>query len=50
MYAVQLAKLAGAEVTGVDNAEKLEFIARWAPTASSTTRGRTSPEPDAATT
>jgi NADPH:quinone reductase-like Zn-dependent oxidoreductase len=26
MYAVQLAKLGGAEVTGVDNAEKLEFI------------------------
>ena len=26
MYAVQLAKLAGAEVTGVDNAEKLEFV------------------------
>jgi NADPH:quinone reductase-like Zn-dependent oxidoreductase len=26
MYAVQLAKLHGAEVTGVDNAEKLEFI------------------------
>jgi len=26
MYAVQLAKLAGAEVTGVDNAEKLAFM------------------------
>ncbi len=26
MYAIQLAKLAGAEVTGVDNAEKLEFM------------------------
>jgi len=26
MYAVQLAKLQGAEVTGVDNAEKLEFV------------------------
>jgi NADPH:quinone reductase-like Zn-dependent oxidoreductase len=26
MYAVQLAKLGGAEVTGVDNPEKLEFI------------------------
>lgn len=26
MYAVQLAKLHGAEVTGVDNAEKLEFV------------------------
>jgi len=26
MYAVQLAKLDGAEVTGVDNAEKLDFI------------------------
>jgi NADPH:quinone reductase-like Zn-dependent oxidoreductase len=26
MYAIQLAKLRGAEVTGVDNAEKLEFI------------------------
>jgi NADPH:quinone reductase-like Zn-dependent oxidoreductase len=26
MYAIQLAKLDGAEVTGVDNAEKLEFI------------------------
>jgi len=26
MYAVQLAKLCGAEVTGVDNAEKLEFM------------------------
>jgi NADPH:quinone reductase-like Zn-dependent oxidoreductase len=26
MYAVQLAKLGGAEVTGVDNQEKLEFI------------------------
>ena len=26
MYAVQLAKLHGAEVTGVDNPEKLEFI------------------------
>jgi NADPH:quinone reductase-like Zn-dependent oxidoreductase len=26
MYAVQLAKLAGAEVTGVDNAEKLDFL------------------------
>jgi NADPH:quinone reductase-like Zn-dependent oxidoreductase len=26
MYAVQLAKLDGAEVTGVDNAEKLEFV------------------------
>jgi NADPH:quinone reductase-like Zn-dependent oxidoreductase len=26
MYAVQLAKLAGADVTGVDNTEKLEFI------------------------
>jgi NADPH:quinone reductase-like Zn-dependent oxidoreductase len=26
MYAVQLAKLRGAEVTGVDNTEKLEFI------------------------
>jgi NADPH:quinone reductase-like Zn-dependent oxidoreductase len=26
MYAVQLAKLGGAEVTGVDNAEKLDFI------------------------
>jgi NADPH:quinone reductase-like Zn-dependent oxidoreductase len=26
MYAVQLAKLYGAEVTGVDNAEKLEFM------------------------
>ena len=26
MYAVQLAKLAGAEVTGVDNPEKLEFM------------------------
>jgi NADPH:quinone reductase-like Zn-dependent oxidoreductase len=26
MYAVQLAKLRGVEVTGVDNAEKLEFI------------------------
>jgi len=26
MYAVQLAKLRGAEVTGVDNAEKLEFM------------------------
>lgn len=27
MFAVQLAKLRGAEVTGVDNAEKLEFMA-----------------------
>ena len=27
MYAIQLAKLHGAEVTGVDNAEKLEFMA-----------------------
>jgi len=26
MFAIQLAKLAGAEVTGVDNAEKLEFM------------------------
>ena len=26
MYAIQLAKLRGAEVTGVDNAEKLEFM------------------------
>ena len=26
MYAIQLAKLGGAEVTGVDNAEKLEFM------------------------
>jgi NADPH:quinone reductase-like Zn-dependent oxidoreductase len=26
MYAIQLAKLKGAEVTGVDNAEKLEFM------------------------
>jgi NADPH:quinone reductase-like Zn-dependent oxidoreductase len=26
MYAVPLAKLAGAEVTGVDNTEKLEFM------------------------
>ena len=26
MYAVQLAKLDGAEVTGVDNAEKLDFM------------------------
>ncbi|MGH8941129.1 MAG: NAD(P)-dependent alcohol dehydrogenase, partial [Actinomycetes bacterium] len=26
MYAIQLAKLHGAEVTGVDNAEKLEFM------------------------
>lgn len=26
MYAVQLAKLDGAEVTGVDNTEKLEFM------------------------
>jgi NADPH:quinone reductase-like Zn-dependent oxidoreductase len=26
MYAIQLAKLAGAEVTGVDNAEKLDFM------------------------
>ncbi|WP_020519716.1 NAD(P)-dependent alcohol dehydrogenase [Catelliglobosispora koreensis] len=26
MYAIQLAKLLGAEVTGVDNAEKLEFM------------------------
>jgi NADPH:quinone reductase-like Zn-dependent oxidoreductase len=26
MYAIQLAKLAGAEVTGVDNTEKLEFM------------------------
>ena len=26
MYAIQLAKLYGAEVTGVDNAEKLEFM------------------------
>jgi NADPH:quinone reductase-like Zn-dependent oxidoreductase len=26
MYAIQMAKLAGAEVTGVDNAEKLEFM------------------------
>ena len=26
MYAIQLAKLQGAEVTGVDNAEKLEFM------------------------
>jgi NADPH:quinone reductase-like Zn-dependent oxidoreductase len=26
MYAVQLAKLQGAEVTGVDNAEKLDFM------------------------
>src|SRR5690349_11448834 len=26
MYAIQLAKLIGAEVTGVDNAEKLEFM------------------------
>jgi NADPH:quinone reductase-like Zn-dependent oxidoreductase len=26
MYAIQLAKIAGAEVTGVDNAEKLEFM------------------------
>jgi len=26
MYAIQLAKLTGAEVTGVDNAEKLEFM------------------------
>jgi NADPH:quinone reductase-like Zn-dependent oxidoreductase len=26
MYAIQLAKLAGAEVTGVDNAEKAEFM------------------------
>jgi NADPH:quinone reductase-like Zn-dependent oxidoreductase len=26
MYAIQLAKLAGAEVTGVDNPEKLEFM------------------------
>ncbi len=26
MYAIQLAKLSGAEVTGVDNAEKLEFM------------------------
>jgi len=26
MYAIQLAKLAGAEVTGVDNAEKLAFM------------------------
>ncbi|HZM84204.1 MAG TPA: NAD(P)-dependent alcohol dehydrogenase [Candidatus Limnocylindrales bacterium] len=27
MYAIQLAKLRGAQVTGVDNAEKLEFMA-----------------------
>src|SRR5690606_24447388 len=26
MYAIQLAKLGGAEVTGVDNAEKLDFM------------------------
>jgi NADPH:quinone reductase-like Zn-dependent oxidoreductase len=26
MYAIQLAKLNGAEVTGVDNAEKQEFM------------------------
>src|SRR5262249_56913015 len=26
MYAIQLAKLNGAEVTGVDNAEKLDFM------------------------
>ena len=26
MYAIQLAKLYGADVTGVDNAEKLEFM------------------------
>ena len=26
MYAIQLAKLNGAEVTGVDNSEKLEFM------------------------
>jgi NADPH:quinone reductase-like Zn-dependent oxidoreductase len=26
MYGVQLAKMCGAEVTGVDNAEKLEFM------------------------
>ena len=43
MYAVQLAKLLGAEVTGVDNAGKLEFMAHSARTTSSTTRGRTSP-------
>jgi len=49
MYAIQLAKLAGAEVTGVDNAEKLEFI-RSLGAASSTTPGKTSPPAGAATT
>ena len=32
MYAIQLAKLRGAEVTGVDNPEKLEFMRSLAPT------------------
>ena len=50
MYAIQLAKLNGAKVTGVDNSEKLEFIAHWVRTTSSTTRGTTSPGTGAPTT
>jgi NADPH:quinone reductase-like Zn-dependent oxidoreductase len=47
MYAVQLAKLDGAEVTGVDNTEKLEFMRSLGTGHVSTTPGKTSPAPGA---
>ena len=50
MYAVQLAKLDGAEITGWTTRRSWSSCAHSARTTSSTTRGRTSPGTDAATT
>jgi NADPH:quinone reductase and related Zn-dependent oxidoreductases len=48
--AVQLAAHFGATVTGVCSGPHLRLAASWAPNPSSTTPGRISPAPDAATT